>query len=488
MTRVRTGLAWTAVLGTAIIGASAAFAADPIVAPVATQVVAMEAEVSQVGLTYEEYVTEQQRLNAWLMGELPAGAMDVPIRIELAQDDHAVIGTSAVDEPLRVGVVKPVEPAVTLTGLDLNRSVKDARGSAGGAIRTTADGGTVWARAVTSGGAGGIRVHLTDFNLPANAELYVFGLQGEAFGPYTGRGLNGDGQFWTDSILADTAVLLLHVPRAVSGKDLRGMTMTINEVGHIGIEFVGGLTQTAAFCGNPNCIVDASCHNGTPADPAKNAVAKMEWISGPYIYTCSGGLLNDSNPSQNNFFLTANHCVNKNNTAQNVQFYWRFATSSCNGACPSNSGWPYKTIGSSLKVTGRRGDFTLLQLNSNPPSGSVFLGWTTTPVANTNGYDLWRVSNPNFGPQVYSRHDVDTGAVTCSGWPRGERIYSNDALGGIDGGSSGSPVVNASSQVVGQLSGTCGYNPNDPCDSASNSTVDGAFAYYYNSVRPYLAP
>ena len=99
-----------------------------------------------------------------------------------------------------------------------------------------------------------------------------------------------------------------------------------------------------------------------------------------------------------------------------------------------------------------------------------------------------RISNPNFGPQVYSQHNVDTSALTCAGWPRGERTYSNDMTGATDGGSSGSPVVNGSSQIVGQLSGCCGYNCADVCDSASNSTVDGAFAYYYASVKPYLNP
>ena len=121
----------------------------------------------------------------------------------------------------------------------------------------------------------------------------------------------------------------------------------------------------------------------------------------------------------------------------------------------------------------------------------MFLGWTTTPVANSNGTALYRVSNPNFGPQVYSEHRVDTSAPTCSSWPRGERIYSTDTFGAIDGGSSGSPIVNGSTQIVGQLSGTCGSNPSDPCASSpgeDNATVDGAFAFYSGSVLPILQP
>ncbi len=48
--------------------------------------------------------------------------------------------------------------------------------------------------------------------------------------------------------------------------------------------------------------------------------------------------------------------------------------------------------------------------------------------------------------------------------------------------------MNASDQVVGQLSGACGTNVGNPCDNTSNATVDGALAYYWASVRPYIAP
>ncbi len=82
---------------------------------------------------------------------------------------------------------------------------------------------------------------------------------------------------------------------------------------------------------------------------------------------------------------------------------------------------------------------------------------------------------------------MDTSKVTCSSWPRGSWIYSKDVLGATEGGSSGSPVLNEKGQVVGQLSGACGYNVNNVCDKNSNATVDGAFASYFSQVAPFLA-
>ena len=83
---------------------------------------------------------------------------------------------------------------------------------------------------------------------------------------------------------------------------------------------------------------------------------------------------------------------------------------------------------------------------------------------------------------------VDTSKPTCQTLSRGNFIYSRDTLGGTEGGSSGSPVVNGSSQIVGQLYGACGFNVNDACDSASNATVDGAFAASFPLLAPFLNP
>ncbi|HEY5680690.1 MAG TPA: PKD domain-containing protein, partial [Pseudomonadales bacterium] len=76
---------------------------------------------------------------------------------------------------------------------------------------------------------------------------------------------------------------------------------------------------------------------------------------------------------------------------------------------------------------------------------------------------------------------------TCRSWPRGPWIYSSDTFGATEGGSSGSPVVNEAGQVVGQLSGACGYETSNVC-SDLNATVDGAFAAYFNDVAQWLDP
>lgn len=452
-------------------------------------------QVVKSGLTAEQHVRRQIELSWQLTRELPQGAKEKAVRIPLTSDEINAIdrGPRSVS-PLKIGLVKAMAPAIVVAGLELDRLA-----------RQTADGGLAWATVVKSEGAGAIRLHVQDLSLPRNAELYVYSPGGQAFGPYTGSGPDFSGDFWTTAVFGSEVILQVRLSGPVSAADLRAVSFKVTEAGLITEKFAGRLREDFATrrtiekaetdavwpCGNESCLVDATCTNVTAANPAKLAVAKMEWVQGSFIFTCTGGLIADNNPTQDNFFLTANHCLSSSRTARNASFYWLYATSSCNGTCPENSGWPFVTTGASVAKTGKKADFTLLQLTTSPPAGSVLLGWTNAPVANTNNAQLFRISNPQFGPQVYSQHNVDTGAGTCQGWPRGERIYSRDITGAIDGGSSGSPVVNASTQVVGQLSGTCGFSPSEVCSSGpgeDNATVDGAFAFYYSQIQPIINP
>ena len=446
------------------------------------------------GLTVQQHVESQAALSKRLLKDLPGAAAERAVRIQLtAAESSRIDRTAASSIPMRIGLVKPIAPSIEVRRLSNRTFDRETFVGRNSVARRSREGEFVWSAVIRAETAGAIRLHLAEFKLPAHVEFFIYSRDGQAHGPYVAKGPHGTGDFWTATIFGSEAILQF---RGASNADMRYVSFKVTGAGLITPRFAAALSAPAAkpgpkpsFCGNAECIVDATCQSGFT--DLKNAVAKMEWIQGAYIYTCTGGLINESNPLQDNFFLTANHCVSKDSSAKNVNFYWRFATSTCGGSCPSNNGWPYQTSGASVAVTGRKGDFSLLQLNSDPPAGSVFLGWTNTAVANTNGATLNRVSNPNFGPQVYSQHQVDTGAGTCRSWPRGERIYSRDVIGAIDGGSSGSPVVNTSSQIVGQLSGTCGTNPSQVCSSGpneNNATVDGAFAFYYSLVQPFLNP
>jgi len=464
-------------------------------------------QVAVQGVSVEQYYDKQAVLNNWLLSELPAESLDRPISIVLSEKEIAEIDNVDASQPgpMRVGVVRELEKPVVVSFRNAASAraddIRDTRDGgkatkAAASVEMTDDGGFVWARSVISQGAVALRVKITDLSLPADADLYVFNVHGEAYGPFQRRGPNGDGEVWLPSVMSDEAIIMVRHFGPDGAADLRNTSLRISAVGHIGRGFPGAQNNVdggvAAFCSfNASCVENASCHDTGPAAAAEGAAAKMLWVAGCCINICTGGLLADTDSSSEiPYFLTANHCLSKDNDASSLEAYFQYSVS-CGAGCPVGTfeAPPApKTVGASVVSTNRTGDYSLLQLSQSPPSGSVFLGWNSAPVAFTGGANLFRIHHPSGAPQAYSEHSVDTGAGTCRGWPRGERIYSNDLLGATEGGSSGSPVVNASGEVVGQLSGCCGFNCGDVCDSGSNSTVDGAFAHYFPEVEPFLDP
>jgi len=460
----------------------------------------MPLEVAVEGPTAFESRQHHIGLTNWLLEETPVEVTDSAVRAQLSPEDIRSIEFPEVinGEPLKVGLVIPLDTAVQVNGLASSKN--GTRGGVareeGGVLSRTPDGGYVWALEVGSDGAGAIRLHVEKMSLPDNAELYFYSPAGEAYGPFTGVGPDGTGDMWTPSVFGSQGVLQLRLHGPVDERQLKDVSLSVTEIGHISRGVFGRPDEggVASFCQyNASCIQNTNCVNEAAVSNAENAVAKMLWVKGCCIYTCSGGLIADTDTgTQIPYFLTANHCLSTSSTNLEAFFHYQVScgTSSCTGTFtdpPSNliSG---KTVGATIMATGSAGDFSLFQLTQNPPAGSVFLGWNNSAIAFTDGAELHRISHPSGAPQSYSHGTVDTSAPTCQGWPRGNRIYSRDDIGGTEGGSSGSPIVNAAGEIVGQLTGACGFNLNDVCDHASNATVDGAFAFYFSSVEPFLDP
>jgi hypothetical protein len=431
-----------------------------------------------------EYSRAMADIFNWLKSEAVSPDSFITVKVteeELAELDSYECENCAKSQKLRVGLVKTVGAKFSFRSLD--------------SLTRTADGGFVWTGAVESRGATALRLHFTNFNLPNNSVLYIYGLNGDAFGPYTGRGHTNSGEFWSHTLTGPVAYAQVRHFGPISERELRSISFDIESAGYLSEKFLvpfylpkepeaEGLSGAAAHCpDNEDCVEDASCYSGGAIGDAKKAAAAMQWVSGAWIYMCSGGLIADSDPgTQIPYFLTANHCISKGRDAANLECYFQYATSNCGGTCEPIENFP-RTLGAAVKDSGRNGDHTLLQLDENPPSGSVFMGWTNQPV--TEGTKLFRISHPSGAPQAYSEHTVDYSYVECGGLAHGEFIYSYDDVGATEGGSSGSPVMNMSGQIVGQLYGGCGYTL-EVCDAVENRTVDGAFAFYYPDVEPFL--
>lgn len=64
----------------------------------------------------------------------------------------------------------------------------------------------LWRMAIRSPGAQALRLHFTGVKLESG-KLWVHDGQGHGFGPYTGKGPLGDGDFWSDIVTGDTITM-----------------------------------------------------------------------------------------------------------------------------------------------------------------------------------------------------------------------------------------------------------------------------------------
>ena len=393
--------------------------------------------------------------------------------------------------------VEPGAPMDIGVHQDLDLAFASFGKAKGVAVQSLHANTVVWAASFRSPGARGVRLHLTDFNLPQGAVLFAYGPEEQVFGPYGEKGPNGNGELWTNTVTGDEIRLQLHIPRDHAFSTPRAQSTSffrVVELAHMGDGYPFRLAAEAAekaFCSyNDSCIRNAECENIPPGvQQVQDAIGFMIFTrSGGRTSACTGGLLNTTNNSQIPYFLTAHHCINTQSSANSLETYFRWTTP-CGSSCPAQAQPPSsvpRVSGSTLLASHPSSDAALLRL-SGAPAGSVFLGWTTSPVAYSGGTRLYRVSHPFAAPQGYSEHVVNTTSSTCAGSPRGNYVYSDAVLGSIQSGSSGSPVVNLGGQVVGQGYAACGPSPGTTCDG-DDQVLDGAFTQSYSSFSAWLNP
>ncbi len=457
------------------------------------------------------YLQEMRDKYNWLLSEAAPLSPGSFIAVHGAADELERIddsecrtceGTSR--SRLRVGVTRPLNVDVSFNGFTPGTLPDQPMRHSTGMMRRTADGGLVWTIALHSKDASALRVHLSDFSLPANAALHIYSEAEEAFGPYTDLGPNKNGDFWTNTVMGALVYVQLRCFGPISQQDFDALRFKISAIGHLGPKFLlpfremlerdnGNIDRAATHCPyNAPCVEDARCIDGYtfPAiDYVRWGVARIQWVSGSNIYICSGGLLTDLVPeSQIPYFLTANHCIGNDSDAQSLECFFQYWTPYCHGPC-----WPIqlppRTLGATfLSGSKTNGDYSLLVLKEDPPPGSIFLGWETAPVAFYHLVDLFRLHHPKGAPQAFSRYYVDTTLKECSGKPSGKFIYSRNIIGADEYGSDGAPVVSIYGLVCGQLSGVCVYKPFDLCDYETYATLDGALASYFDEIVKWLIP
>lgn len=342
----------------------------------------------------------------------------------------------------------------------------------------------------TSPGAKGVRLGLRVESLPpgtlvrfyADADAKMYEISGQEILTVIQRNLDaGDSTanariYWSPNLGGEALTVEIQIPRNAAATDVR---VAVPLLSHASVDIRrSGLLEKAGQGGS--CTLDVSCTS--QYDGVSKSVALMDFIKDGVNYSCTGTLLNDRMSTGTPYFLTANHCISDQTTASTLYTVWSYRSASCNSTQVSANA-STMTSGATLLYASASTDTSFMRLNSQPPAGTLFAGWS--PFGLSRYDNVYGVHNPHADMQKYSAGTY-LGTASCSS-TRCTSSTASDAgylsvgwsQGVTESGSSGSGLflrLNGSDYLMGQLLGG-----SSSCSNPNGTDFYGRFDLAFNS-------
>jgi len=331
------------------------------------------------------------------------------------------------------------------------------------------DGGRLWRLKVEMKGALSTNAYYDQFWLPEGGKFFVYSEDTEQYiGAITSEFIEGSQkspiQFATALIYGENVVFEYYQPPHVKHSAI----VSISHIGYgyrfVDVDFLGvdNVNRLRGFGDANSCHIDINSSTGTNWQRyEKHAVARVS-VRGPNgSGWCSCALINNTRNDYTPYVLTANHCLVgldaiNNNNANQYMFYWEYENHGGSNAAME----PHfaTTTGATVKANNSDTDFALLQLTQDPRNNSsvlpYYLGWerATSVLGEAVGIhhprgDVKKITQMN---RIYSNQNV----IPMIGGAPQSRWVAYVVKGLSEGGSSGSPLLNSSRRIIGQLHGS----------------------------------
>lgn len=309
-------------------------------------------------------------------------------------------------------------------------------------------------------GSAFIKIHLKELYLPESAVLELWsGDKSKQYFVFSGPFY---GSLYLPSLLGDNCVLKLRG---------EGAKFSVDKVG-IGVkeEFE---KVPERVCKNDDRL-DPACYDDSYRSAGDKVGRLMFEING-LLYYCSGFLV-----SEEGLFVTNHHCIQNQEAAESAEVWWKYENSTCGG---SNATYDSVSSSADLIVTDQGTDISILKFRYDNPA--VRYGFLELDDRELEKEEIiWIPQHPLGGPKKFAVHsDSDGGATVLEVGLKGVRV--NQAIGynlDVEGGSSGSPVLDSNNKVVAVHTFTA---ENEGCvEPDLNKGIK--MQYLYPIIYPYL--
>lgn len=332
------------------------------------------------------------------------------------------------------------------------------------------NGDRLWKVGFESKDAIHLSVAFNEFYIPKGADIYVYSAdQNELIGAYSSLENNDERKLSTWFLKSDNIWIEYYEPKEVKDEG----NLNISSVVHgyrLGDDYQKGYVDSINKSLNDSgaCNHDVDCPIGTDfetqRDLLKHSVAFLNMGDG---YICSGALVNNTNQDKTPYFLTANHCYDRDageDPADPSIFSMRFNWISPNPVCAefinsTDGPTTFVMSGSTLRARSSASDVMLLELTNDIPTdwNVTYAGWDRSDLNPTFQVgihhprgDIMKISRDNDSAVKINVGGVHSWVIDGIG-----ATGSGDGweIGVTEGGSSGSPLFDQNGRIIGQLLG-----------------------------------